>query len=101
MKSQFILEGDVTKWPTRRLKDEIKKGMEHQVLTPQKGDTILKITYICNTREKGVSLYQLAEPVIKALKGSAFNPRNQICEQQVVRKVVKENPRTIIEVEVI
>jgi len=101
MKSQFIIEGDVLKWPLRRLKNEIKKGMELQVLAPQKGETVLKITYICNARKNGMRLNQVAEPIIKALKGAAFNPRNRICEQQIIRKVDTENPRTIIEVEVV
>lgn len=101
MKSQFIIEGDILQQSLRQLKNEIKKKMELEALKPQKGDTILKITYLSNTQKNGVSLNQLAESIIKALKGLAFSSHNQICEQQIVRKLDAQNPRTIIEVEVL
>jgi hypothetical protein len=101
MKNQFIIDGDILDQSFRKLKGEIKRLRELQAPVPQKGDTILKITYIGNARKKGISLRQLAESIIKVLRGSAFNSRNQICEQQIVRKIDPQNPRTIIEVEVV
>jgi hypothetical protein len=100
MKNQFIIDGDILDQSFRKLKSEIKRLRELQVPTPQKGDTILKITYIGSAGKKRMSLTQLAESIIKVLRGSAFNSRNPICEQQIVRKIDPQNPRTIIEVEV-